>query len=131
MSAVQALKETEVVTQDMRLPDGSTVIQCILVEGEDGSVQLDFRCITIGASEYNPANPAHRFLQAVAERLPELMEEIAGGNRVEHVPQAAGSIDERLLLANGATQQLEVQEAANEATEQDAAPSSSEPNAGA
>lgn len=96
-----ALQETQpalVVTEDMRLPDGSTVIQCILHRDESGKAgHLDFRCITVGATEFDPTNPAHRFLNAVADRIEEIMAEVTGGT-AEFLPEENdGTIEQRLL----------------------------------
>lgn len=67
-------------TQDMKLPDGSTVVQAIMHRDPDGAGgALDIRCVLIGTNQYDERNPAHRFAMAVQKRIPEIMLEITGG----------------------------------------------------
>jgi hypothetical protein len=96
----QKLEETNVITEDMRLPEGSAVIQCVLVQDPNGNGgYMDVRAITVGADHLDPANPAHRWLQAVSRRMDEIMREVVGENgRIEEVDLA--TLEGRILAAN-------------------------------
>lgn len=94
-AAPYPMEVTRIVTDDMRLPAGSTVVQCILHQAENGDKQLDIRCVTIGADQYDENNPAHRFLSVVANRLPEIMAEVS--ENAEMV--TTGNIEARLAAA--------------------------------
>jgi hypothetical protein len=99
-AAQQPVEVTHIVTEDMRLPAGSTVVQCILHQDQDGGTQLDIRCVTIGVDQYDESNPAHRFLSVVANHLPEIMAEVS--ENAEMV--TTGNIETRLAAAIAANQ---------------------------
>jgi len=91
-AATEAAAEARVevpVTEDLKLPDGSTVIQCVLHRNAEGNGgHLDFRAVTIGCDEYDSMNPAHRFLTAVVKRLPDIMAEISGNGELQELTPA-------------------------------------------
>jgi hypothetical protein len=92
------LQPTAVVTEDMRLPAGSSVIQCILHRSEEGAF-MDVRCMTIGGTELDMGNPTHRFMMAVHDRIEEIMAQVAGGPEKVFALDAS-EVEERLMAAN-------------------------------
>jgi hypothetical protein len=73
------------------LPEGSTVVQCMLKKHEEtGEFELAIQGVLIGSQEFDPYNPCHRFLAAVCEVLPELMDKI-GGTSIERVTGVAAN----------------------------------------
>jgi hypothetical protein len=93
-----ALRPTDVVTEDMKLPAGSAVIQAILHRDADDPklVSIDFRFVTIGTTQLKLANPTHRFLQAVQRRMDEIMAEVTGGIEVGFTATDDDVIEARL-----------------------------------
>jgi hypothetical protein len=76
------LEEVKLATEDMRLPPGSAVIQCILTAGA-----FSVRTILVGTvpnetPTFDPLNVAHRFANAVFQRMEEIMAEVNGGGAV-------------------------------------------------
>lgn len=101
------LEETNVITEDMRLPAGSTAIQCVLHHGENGCY-LDVRAITVGTDNLDLNNPAHRFLQAVTNRIEEIMNEVSGGTgSVEALDPA--EFEARLVEVNEGTSLMQAE----------------------
>jgi hypothetical protein len=92
------LQPTAVVTEDMRLPAGSSVIQCILHRSEEGAF-MDVRCMTIGGADLDMGNPTHRFMMAVHDRIEEIMAQVAGGPEKVFALDAS-EVEERLMAAN-------------------------------
>jgi hypothetical protein len=98
------LEETNVVTEDMKLPPGSAVIQCILHTNEDGNGGfLDVRAVTIGSNILDMANPAHRFIAAVSERMEELLTQVGETAGFEEIPAAEAETRLRAVLAANET----------------------------
>jgi hypothetical protein len=93
------LEETNVVTEDMKLPAGSAVLQAVIVKDKHGDGGfLDIRAIAVGCNSLDMRNPAHRFLQAVSNRMDEIMAEVSGGLPYEEVDPSV--IEEHILAAN-------------------------------
>lgn len=96
------LEETNVVTEDMKLPPGSAVIQCILHRNEDGlGGFLDVRAVTIGSSVLDMSNPAHRFVAAVSERMEEILTQVGEMSELQKIP--ADDVEARLREAFATT----------------------------
>lgn len=68
------LEQVGVVTEDMKLPVGSAVIQCILTDND-----FSVRSVLIGHTEVDPMNAAHRFVAEVFALIPQIMQKINGG----------------------------------------------------
>lgn len=68
------LEQVGVVTEDMKLPVGSAVIQCILTDND-----FSVRSVLIGHTEVDPMNAAHRFVAEVFSLSPQIMQKINGG----------------------------------------------------
>lgn len=71
------LEQVGAVTEDMKLPSGSAVLQMIIHKTAEGGT-LDTRIVLVGALEVEPNNPAHRLAMILQNRLPELIEEATG-----------------------------------------------------
>lgn len=83
-------------TQDMRLPEGSAVVQAIITRDPNGGGTLDVRCVLIGTDVYDPVNPAHRFVLAIQNRISEIMLEVTGE---PSTPVDGSDIEQRLAEA--------------------------------
>lgn len=95
-----------VITDDMKLPDGSAVFQ-IINQPVNGEPNLDMRGVLIGTNQYDPANPAHRVLACISNNIDSLMTQATGGNAVRHADSDA--IEQRLLAGQGKVDRLAYQ----------------------
>lgn len=90
-------------TEDMRLPDGSAVFQIIL-NTKNGQPNIDMRGVLIGATEYDPANPAHRICGVIQNRMSEIVAEATGGEIVQETTDAIEArlrVDPATITPNG------------------------------
>src|SRR5258708_3838698 len=71
------LEQVGAVTEDMKLPSGSAVLQMIIHKTAEGGT-LDTRIVLVGALEVEPNTPAHGLAMILQNRLPELIEEATG-----------------------------------------------------
>lgn len=86
----QAQDQAQEPTQELRpLPEGSTVIQCVLEDGPEGP-NIVINGIIIGGIDYDETNACHRFLTAIADRLPDIMAEV---NQIAIESNAAANDD--------------------------------------
>lgn len=91
------------LTEDMRLPDGSAVFQIIL-NTKDGQPNIDMRGVLIGATGYDPTNPAHRICGVIQNRISEIVDEATGGEIVQETTddiEARLRVDPAAITPNG------------------------------
>lgn len=111
-SGLPQLEPTQAVTKDLaELPAGSAVLQCIL-SGDSFTV----RSILIGAQEMDLLNPAHRFMRRLFDMIPQIMEDVNGGQFVAETneqqlnEQLGGNPDAIHDAVVAAAEQMPVQE---------------------
>jgi hypothetical protein len=68
--------QTQILDALPVMPAGSAVVQIMLNMGADGLPTLDVQGILVGSEQFNPYNPAHRFLAAIVERMDELLDAV-------------------------------------------------------
>ena len=71
-----AADQTKILDAMPATPPGSAVIIASLEVGADGLPSLDIQGILAQAEVFNPYNPAHRFLAAVADRMDDILAEV-------------------------------------------------------
>jgi len=95
-AAGDEITPAKVVTEDMKLPDGSAVFQIIQNISEDGEQgKLDMRGVLIGCETYDPGNAAHRVLAVINNMADQIIAMALPGSSVQR--ERAQDIEQRIV----------------------------------